>query len=127
MIVFSEDVKVYFLLIVIVFLIIVIIFCRSEVLLRAKEIDYFSEKFHQTLEFGERIAKTNDVLVGQIDRLVECLQTSSNRLEIHHKLNKFLELSIYSEKFKYERIETLQKAYEEVKKEIYQKQKENKK
>ena len=123
MIVFSEDVKVYFLLIVIVFLIIVIIFCRSEVLLRAKEIDYFSEKFYQTLEFGERIAKTNDALVGQIDRLVACLNSSSNHLEIHQKLNKFLEISIYSEKFKYERIETLQKAYEELKKEIYQKQK----
>lgn len=126
MIVFSEDVKVYLLIIVILLLIILIIFYRSEVLLREKEIDYLSEKFYKTVEFGEKISETNDDLVGQIDRLVECLQTSSNRLEIHQKLNKFLELSMYSEKFKYEKIETLQKAYEEVKKEIYQKQKQKK-
>ena len=127
MIVFSEDVKVYLLIIVILLLIIFIIFCRSVILLQEEKIDYLSEKFYQTLEFAERIAKTNDALVGQIDRLVACLSSSSNHLEIHQKLNKFLETSIYSEKFKYERIETLQKAYEELKKEIYQKQKENKK
>ena len=123
MIVFSEDVKVYLLIIVILLLIIFIIFCRSVILLQAKELDYLLEKFYKTVEFGEKIAEANDALVGQIDRLVACLNSSSNHLEIHQKLNKFLETSIYSEKFKYERIETLQKAYEEVKKEIYQKQK----
>ena len=123
MIVFSEDVKVYLLIIVILLLIIFIIICRGVILFQEEKLDYLSEKFQQTLEFGERIAKTNDALVGQIDRLVICLNSSNNHLEIHQKLNKFLEISIYSEKFKYERIETLQKAYEELKKEIYQKQK----